>query len=230
MDTPGLIIVEAPMGEGKTEAALAMAEIIAKKNGHTGLFFALPTQATSDGIFPRVVKWLEKVSLNEGSSKTIFLSHSRSEFNKTYAEIPLSSNCSSEDRLIIHEWFYGKKKRILSDIVVGTIDQILMAGLKRKHLPMRHLGLCNKVVVIDEVHAYDAYMGNYLEKCLMWLSSFNVPVILLSATLPIARRKKLVDAYMNGRGLNAKGETWETDIRYPLITFTQHDFVKSLNP
>ena len=218
MGSPGLIVIEAPMGEGKTEAALGMAEILAIRFGLTGAFFALPTQATSDGLFPRVVRWIEKASIGQDSAKSIFLAHGKADFNDEFNLISNRGSYSTEDSLIVHDWFRGRKKGILSDFVVGTVDQILMAGLKRKHLSLRHLGLANKVVIIDEVHAYDEYMGSYLEKSLSWLGAFNVPVILLSATLPTARRKKLVEAYLSGKRVRPKEGSWEGDARYPLMT------------
>ena len=70
----------------------------------------------------------------------------------------------------------------LSPVVVGTIDQVLLAALKSRHVLVRHLGLMGKVVVIDEVHAADEYMETYLEAALTWLGMYGIPVVLLSAT------------------------------------------------
>ena len=81
-----------------------------------------------------------------------------------------------------------------------TIDQVLLAALKSRHVLVRHLGLMGKVVVIDEVHAADEYMETYLEAALTWLGMYGIPVVLLSATLPPARRRALLDAYRRGRG------------------------------
>lgn len=228
--SPGLYIVEAPMGEGKTEAALGMAEELALKFGQTGVFFALPTQATADGVFPRVVKWIRNVSECKPSPRTIFLAHGKSKFNKVYSNIPTNRNSNTDDPLVVHEWFHGKKKGILSDFVIGTVDQVLMAGLKRRHLALRHLGLVGKVIIIDEVHAYDVYMGSYLEKCLTWFGAYEIPVILLSATLPLSRRNSLIESYLRGRRIHAPKGDWLSDTSYPLITYTDGGQVQSVAP
>lgn len=228
-DAAGIFIVEAPMGEGKTEAALEMAETVARRFGLTGLFFALPTQATADSIFLRIKSWMSSVGLDEEGAASIYLAHSRSMFNSSYTEIPRGT-VNSKDACIVHEWFTGRKKGILSDFVVGTVDQVLMLGLKKRHLALRHLGFANKVVVIDEVHAYDQYMGSYLAKALSWLGAYNVPVILLSATLPDSRRKELIEAYVGRR--RAKDPQWQMkgDTGYPMITYTDDAGVRTVTP
>ena len=76
-----------------------------------------------------------------------------------------------------HQWLRGRKKQLLASFAVGTIDQVLFAGLKSRHLALRHLAVAGKVVVIDEVHAYDAYMGRYLDRVLEWLAAYRVPVV-----------------------------------------------------
>ena len=212
-DNPGLMIIEAPMGEGKTEAALAVAEVWAKKFGLSGIYFALPTQATSDGIFPRITKWIEQ--LHPKSKRTIFLAHGKAGFNKEYAGIRLKShiydeesekeNESPQGNVTVNSWTSGRKKGLLADFVVGTVDHILMGGLKSKHLSLRHLGLANKVIVIDECHAYDAYMNQYLDLVLKWLGAYHVPVVLLSATLPPQRRRELLKVYKEAKRSKKKG-------------------------
>ena len=99
-----------------------------------------------------------------------------------------------------------------------------MASLKQKHLMLRHLGLGGKVVILDECHAYDAYMNQYLDRTLNWLGQYKIPVIILSATLPEQRRGKLIEAYLN-RKLPESAD-WRTKKGYPLLTWTAGDEVK----
>lgn len=213
MDGSGLLIIEAPMGNGKTEASLLCSEILASKNGSGGIAYLLPTMATSNAMFGRVEKWLEAVPDSRGRSiQSMQLLHSKAALNSDYAKLRHWGNtwmgddaksCVEED-VVAHQWFGGKKRGLLSSFVVGTVDQLLMAALKTKHVQLRHLGLAGKVVVIDEVHAYDAYMNTYLDRVLTWLGSYGVPTILLSATLPAERRKELIHAY-RGRDRKAVG-------------------------
>ena len=113
----------------------------------------------------------------------------------------------AEDRrradLAILVWFSGRKKSMLSDFVVTTVDHLLFGAMRSPHLAMRHLGLSRKVVIVDEVHSYSTYMNVYLDRVLTWLAAYGVPVVLLSATLSEARCSSMVDAYRRGLRLAA---------------------------
>lgn len=245
----GLMIVEAPMGEGKTEAALLAAEILAQRTGAGGVFFALPTQATSNAMFSRVQSWLVKLAADHpGRHVSMTLAHGRASLNDDYRGLVFQGRIASTgqdaaadpDRaavdVIAHQWLSGRKKGVLASFVVGTVDQLLFAALKSRHLVLRHLGIAGKVVVIDEVHAYDAYMSTYLDRALEWLAAYRVPVVMLSATLPARRRKEMVAAYDRGRRTEpvpTARQAWgaptqlaapdphavlEGDVGYPVIT------------
>lgn len=229
---PGIFVIEAPMGEGKTEASLVAAEVLAERIGCRGIYYALPTQATSDAMFERVIRWIKTFDdLNEQYS--VNLIHGKSDLNETFNSIKeLSRNILSYDEAdeaqnaVVHQWFKGRKKGILSDFAVGTIDHVLMAGLKQKHLVLRHLGLASKVVIIDECHAYDVYMGSYLEIALNWLGAYGVPVIVLSATLPDARRYEVINAYLNKKVKNSGyNKIWAKSFAYPRITYNDGEQV-----
>jgi len=207
---PGLMILEAEMGSGKTEAALAAAEVLAGRFNLGGVFIALPTQATADGMFDRVLDWATRLGLETPS--TVFLAHRRSGHNTRYAELrreayfrSIGENSarrgSALDReaVIANHWLSDPKRGPLAHLVIGTIDQALFAGLRSRHLMLRHLALAGKVVILDEVHAYSAYMSRYLDRVVYWLAAYGVPIIMLSATLPAARRRALVEEYDRGR-------------------------------
>ncbi|WP_422647498.1 CRISPR-associated helicase Cas3' [Actinoalloteichus caeruleus] len=217
---PGLLIIEAPMGSGKTEAALLVAEVMAHRAGADGVIVALPTQATTDAMFGRVHTWLHRLD-GIPDRASVSLAHGKAHLNDTYSGLVRRGRFASmgddverrgssrrsqddcEDPVVAHWWLSGRKKSGLAPFVVGTIDQLLFAALKSRHVMLRHLSLAGKVVVVDEVHAYDVYMSQYLHRVLEWLGAYRVPVVLLSATLPDHRRAELLHAYDTGRGGDA---------------------------
>lgn len=223
VDEPGLFILEAPMGVGKTEAALLAAEVLAARFGHGGVFFGLPTMATANPMFERVLAWLRTAIGDHDAS--VSLAHGKASLNDTYAGLARASwqgavydeEGTSEARAIVNGWLRGRKRSGLASFVVGTIDQGLFGALKAKHLVLRHLALAGKVVIIDEVHAADSYMRHYLRRLLEWLGSYRVPVILMSATLPPEHRDAFLQSYALGRGDQGCTSTDRIDT-YPRIT------------
>lgn len=185
--TPGVMILEAPMGHGKTEAALAAAEILMNRFGLGGAAFFLPSQATSNAMFTRMTQWARHQP--DAVRVAVELAHGQAELNAEFAclesgHVQIEQGEADADPLQTHAFFRGRKTKLLANLVVGTVDQLLMAALNRKHVMLRQLGLTGKVVILDECHAYDAYMNTYLDRVLNWLGAYHVPVILLSATLP----------------------------------------------
>lgn len=243
-ENPGIFILEAQMGSGKTEAALGAAEVFACRKQAGGIFFGLPTQAASNGLFERLYAWAQRVS--EDTVNAIKLAHCAAEFQEEYRQLLLKGQAEgNEDRveddpeqdgLEVHSWFQGSKRALLSEFVIGTVDQFLMASLRRKHFMLRHLGLAGKVVVIDECHSYDAYMCVYLERSIEWMAAYGVPVILLSATLSKERREALAESYVKSYSKYYLGKrkpevTYEwlagkEDAGYPLLTWTEGETVR----
>ena len=226
MQSGGMMCIEAPMGQGKTEAGLIAAEFLAQATGRTGVAFAAPTQATSNALFDRVIEWVKYQTNNVAQEHgepiephSMFLGHSKNRFNKSYevlskADIFDESSAPGRENnrktlrpgtsLARHSWLSGTKRGLLSSFVVCTIDQVLMTALQARHVMLRYLGLASKVIIIDEVHAYDAYMSKYLSAALYWLGQMNAPVILMSATLPSAIRDDLMESYANGLKIGAE--------------------------
>ena len=197
---PGVYVMEAPMGMGKTESALYAAYRLIEKGVHSGLYFALPTRLTSDRIHDRVIGFLGKISSESSSVK---LAHGQAWLKE------FESGAEGSDKTAGNRpppWFNPSKRGLLFPFAVGTIDQALLSVLNVKHSFVRSFALAGKVVVLDEVHSYDAYTGVLLDELVKRLSELGCTVIILSATLTAARRKALL-------GENAPDATG-----YPLLT------------
>jgi CRISPR-associated endonuclease/helicase Cas3 len=190
---PALYVIEAPTGEGKTEAALALAHRIASSTGSDELYYALPTMATSNQMFLRVQEYIRD-QLNLKSR--VKLVHGQAFLIEDDLSVkPLSNGKGDGENNDVLDWFGPKKRALLAPFGVGTIDQIELGALNVRHASLRLSGLSGKVVILDEVHAYDTYMTTIIEKLLTWLAALGSSVILLSATLPQSRREALLHAY-----------------------------------
>ncbi len=170
---PGVYFIEAPMGMGKTEAALYAAYCLLAKGMATGIYFALPTQFTSEQMFNRVRDNF-LANILEGERKQLFLLHSLSWLVETEM---------GEDASVGKSWFSDNKRKILFPYAVGTIDQALLGVLNVRHNAIRIFGLYGKVVILDEIHSYDAYTFVFIKNLIDILSRLGCTVILLSATL-----------------------------------------------
>lgn len=217
--TPGLMIVEAPMGEGKTEAALAGAELLGRRAGASGLTFAMPTQGTTDAMYERVQDWLARVD----PDLAVSLLHGKAMLNESWRALVENTRVAgvsddtdefgmSDDygakadqpvgRAAPSSWLAGHHRGLLSPVAVATVDQVLWAATRTKFVALRHAGLLSRVLVIDEVHSYDVYMSVFLHELLRWCARMQTPVILMSATLPPHLRAELVNAWRAGAGLD----------------------------
>ena len=239
-ERPGLFILEAPMGAGKTEAALMAGEILANRRGESGLAFFLPSQATANAMFERVMSWVqafaqepqtwlgdEEETAGSSGQLTVELAHGKASLNQSFTELSESGALVDEDeagRIATNAFFMGRKTQLLANFVVGTVDQMLMGALRQKHIMLKHLGLASKTVVVDEVHAYDCYMSRYMDAMLNWLGAYQTPVILLSATLPGRRRGEMVGAYLGQEAFEGR-EVLEGERAYPLLTWTDGETV-----
>jgi len=196
VDTPGVYIIEAPTGLGKTEAALFAAYRLMASEANCGLYFALPTRLTSNRIHERVNRFLTQI--------TVDAEHARLVHGQAWIqELAAGGELFRSGRA----WFHPIKRALLLPFGVGTIDQALLGVLRVRHHFLRGFGLAGKVVVLDEVHSYDVYTGVLIDILIDMLTQLNCTVIVLSATLTRERRGTLLT-----------GGTIPTEDRYPLIT------------
>lgn len=219
---PGILLVTAPTGEGKTEVALHAATVMGSAVGSSGILFALPTQATANQMYERVRRFALR---NLRDSARITLAHGAADLNEHYQPAGIGSAVDTPDapdapepRVLSNDaargigsgstaisveashWLRQRWRGLLAPISVGTIDQALMAVLPLKYNALRHVGLAGKTVVIDEAHSYDAFTHALLLRLLNWLGAMEVPVVLLSATLTGGTACDLVRAYLTGSG------------------------------
>jgi CRISPR-associated endonuclease/helicase Cas3 len=203
LTAPCLVLVEASMGEGKTEAALYLADHLQHQAATGGFYIGLPTQATSNAMWNRVRKFLGQRYPEEVVNLT--LSHSAAVLQEEYQKCRLEQEVYDDDgnkigQVGANEWHTARRKSLLSPYGVGTIDQALMGAVRSKWQFVRLFGLAGRVVILDEIHAYDLYTSTLLERFLEWLALLGSPVIALSATLPTETRYRLVNAYAQGCG------------------------------
>jgi len=232
LNEPTLVLIEAPTGEGKTEAALYLADCWAVTLRQRGCYFALPTMATSNQMFGRVLDFLaRRYPPEDVEALNLLLLHGHAALSAEFdllrkrpgsllvpAEIAddTKAHDGAPPNIVAAEWFTHRKRGLLAPFGVGTIDQALLAVLQTRHVFVRLFGLAHKTVIIDEVHAYDAYMSTLLERLLEWLAALGCSVVLLSATLPEAKRKALVAAY--GRVAGNPADPSE-DSPYPRVSW-----------
>lgn len=191
---PQLLIVEAPMGEGKTELAFLAHLRLQAALGHRGLFIGLPTQATGNAMFERTLTFLRAFGCEAGLD--IQLAHGGVQVLAPDSLVQLRGiHGQRHDDVRSSAWFSQRRRPLLSPYGVGTLDQALLATLNVKHHFVRLWGLANRVVVLDEVHAYDTYTSGLIEALLRWLQALGCSVVLMSATLPRAKRNTLLRAW-----------------------------------
>ncbi len=222
---PTLFLIEDATGSGKTEAALILAHRLMIAGKGDGLFFALPTMATANAMHARLAEAYGRL-FAPGNRPSLVLAHGRRALNPGFtdtiledaadpsamppepADQPASAQCAA--------WIADDRRKVfLAEVGVGTIDQALLAVLPSRHAPLRLLGLTRRILIVDEAHAYDAYMFEELRRLLAFHAALGGSAILLSATLTSAQRGALAQAFGAATGESSSGEAMAA---YPLAT------------
>lgn len=213
IESPFLAIIEAPTGSGKTEAALYLADTVIQREQKAGLYIAMPTQATSNQMHSRTMKFLSYRYSNDDVN--LHLVHGAallSDQDQQYKPENISDDASSDfSNVHAQSWFLPRKRTLLAPFGVGTVDQTFQSVLKSRHFFLRLFGLSHKVVIFDEVHAYDVYMTQIFKTLLHWLHAVGTSVIILSATLPLSSRRDLMEAYSGSN-------SFREDVDFPRIS------------
>ena len=220
---PQLLILEDVTGAGKTEAALTLAHRLQAQGLAEGIYVALPTMATANGMYARMQDCALRFFAAD-QQPSLILAHGARDLMPGFrqsvglyaTEEALLNNDEEPATVRCNAWLAdNRKKTFFADLGVGTLDQALLAVLHAKHQSMRLLGLSRRVLIVDEVHAYDAYMGRLLQQLLCFHAALGGSAILLSATLPQVMRAGYLQAYARGLGVSALPPA---STAYPLLT------------
>jgi CRISPR-associated endonuclease/helicase Cas3 len=227
-DGPQLFILEDVTGAGKTEAALILAHRLMAHGQGRGIYFGLPTMATSNQMYRRVGAVFRKFFADD-ARPSLVLAHGARHLVEDFSASILPPPAPDRDYgsaepsagAACAAWLGDtNKKALLAEVGVGTIDQALLAVMPARHQSLRLLGLGGKVLILDEVHAFDGYTGRLLQILLEAHARQGGSAILLSATLPGEMRDQFVEAFRHGRG-NGDAATVCGDpvaVPYPLVT------------
>ncbi|MCY4454646.1 MAG: CRISPR-associated helicase Cas3' [Immundisolibacterales bacterium] len=228
---PALFMIEDETGSGKTEAALMLAHRLMQGGRADGVYVALPTMATANAMFERLAAVYRRLFSAE-CRPSIVLAHGARELHQGFqaalprggrVERPYSNGDGTEEpsettaSAACAAWIADdRRKAFLADAGAGTIDQAILAVLPSRHQSLRLLGLMRRVLILDEVHAYDAYMQREMERLLEFQAGLGGSAILLSATLPLSIRRRLTDAF--AKGLDGDTGAGDDSMDYPLAT------------
>ena len=217
-DRPMLIFVEDETGSGKTEAAFILTQRLLLAGRGRGVFFALPTMATADAMFARA----EAVMGRLFAQPKLALAHGRARLSVPFQGLVDRPTISDED-VTCTPWLADDRRRaLLADIGVGTVDQALLGVMPTRYSTVRMWGLASKILIVDEAHEVsgDHYMAQLLAALLRAHAAQGGSAILLSATLPLGQRTALARAFAEGAGLD-----WPDDANpsYPSLSIPGGD-------
>jgi len=217
----GITILEAETGAGKTEAALARFLLLFQAGEVEGLYFALPTRTAATQIFRRVYEAMKRAFPDGDKQPPVVLAVPGyiAVDDRIGRRLPGFEVLWADDeaeRWRFRGWAAEHPKRYLAGaVVVGTVDQVLLSALAVSHSALRATALLRHLLVIDEVHASDAYMNHIIEEVLRRHVGAGGHAVLMSATLGSWARERLLSLEV---GVAAPPLAEAIDKDYPLIS------------
>lgn len=202
-DGPLLVLVEDLPGSGKSEAGDLITQRLVALGRADGAYVGLPTMATADAAFDRkfIPDGMARFSESLFSeTPQVVLAHSRRHRHRSFRFAASRAGVEEGEGMASHWFARSSRRALLAELGVGTLDQALAGALRARHATLRLAGLWRKLLLVDEVHAYDHYMQALLEALLRWQGRMGDPVVLMSATLPSRIRNALIRAYAEGAG------------------------------
>ncbi len=200
-EAASLTFIEEETGGGKTEAALWHFARLFAAGAVDGLYFALPTRTAATQLHARIVAACERCFPDPANRPAVILAvpgylaadGARGQTLPGFAVL-WNDDPRKADRH--RRWAAeGPKRYLAGTVVVGTIDQVLLAALAVDHAHLRATCLLRHLLVIDEVHASDAYMNRLLSELLTRTRAAGGHALLMSATLGTTARDALLRAW-----------------------------------
>ena len=234
-----LFIIEDTTGSGKTEAAIMLATRMMAAGKGEGLYFALPTMATANAMYERLKETYQTLFESSATyASSLVLAHGRSNLSEAFRTIvnPTDTANGSEDETasaFCAEWLADdRRKAFYADVGAGTIDQAFLSILPKKHLTLRQYGLAGRILIVDEAHCFDAYMGEELSALLELHAQNGGSAIVLSATLSLKQRRDMAKAFAKGLGLRDPDDLSDQLYHeaYPLLTSVSLDNAQECEP
>lgn len=210
---PALFVIEDVTGSGKTEAAQMLVHRLMAAERATGAYWAMPTMATANAMYARQAEAIGALyaSLDGGARPSLVLAHGQQRLHEGFRGTvlggatehdsePARNDDDELDSSLACAAFLADDRRaaLLADVGAGTVDQALLAALPSKFNTIRLFGLADKVLVIDEAHAYDAYMSVEVQELLRFQAALGGSAIVLSATLAHRQREAIAQAWLDG--------------------------------
>ena len=193
LDLGAVALIEAETGSGKTEAALWRWLELRRRRQVDGLFFALPTRSAAVQLHARVNRMLQRLWGTAAPEAVLAVPGYLRAGDAEGQALP-GWQVRWDDGDTDRRWAAERSNRFLAArVAVGTIDQALLGALRVKHAPVRAAALARSLLVVDEVHASDAYMGGLLEQLLGNHVAVGGHALLLSATLGGTARARLLN-------------------------------------
>ena len=135
---------------------------------------------------------------------SLTLVHGRSYLHSGFRSLVGAEDDATGRRAGCARWLADDRRRsLLAEIGVGTIDQALMGVLPTRFSTLRLFGLTDRILIVDEAHAYDPYMQRQLETLLKMQAMNGGSAIVMTATLPLEMRQAYSDAFRSGLGCQA---------------------------
>lgn len=233
---PCLILIEDGTGTGKTEAAHMLVHRLMAAGRASGVYWAMPTQATANAMYGRQAGLIGRL-FDAGTQPNLVLAHGQSALSQAFrstvgqggdglydgdsaddADVTATAACTA---FLAHD----RRAALVADLGAGTIDQALLAALPSKFNAMRLFGLAEKVLVLDEIHAYDAYVQAETEALLAFQAALGGSAILLSATLPLKVRTRFAQVWQRALGVTPRASKPPERRDYPMATVVSREGV-----